>query len=88
MKYIGPIYLAYFRKKINVLNRISFFQLAAQQQPPPLIAPGDTSGLLYAQYASALQNADYAAAANYSGLMSPLLAAEYAADPTGGLFAR
>ena len=60
----------------------------AQQQPPPLIAPGDTSGLLYAQYASALQNADYAAAANYSGLMSPLLAAEYAADPTGGLFAR
>merc|ERR1719278_775048 len=39
----------------------------AQQQPPPLIAPGDTSGLLYAQYASALQNADYAAAANYSG---------------------
>lgn len=55
-----------------------------QQQPPPLIAPGDTSGLLYAQYASALQNADYAAAANYSGLMSPLLAAEYAADPTGG----
>jgi protein quaking len=62
--------------------------LGAQQQPPPLIAPGDTSGLLYAQYASALQNADYAAAANYSGLMSPLLAAEYAADPTGGLFAR
>ena len=72
----------------HFFNRISFFQLAAQQQPPPLIAPGDTSGLLYAQYASALQNADYAAAANYSGLMSPLLAAEYAADPTGGLFAR
>ena len=68
-------------------SNILFYSLA-QQQPPPLIAPGDTSGLLYAQYASALQNADYAAAANYSGLMSPLLAAEYAADPTGGLFAR
>jgi len=54
------------------------------QQPPPLINPNDTSGLLYAQYASALQNADYAAAADNYGLMSPLLAAQYAADPTGG----
>ena len=50
--------------------------------PPPLIAPGDTQGLLYAQYAAA---AEYA---NYTGLMSPLLAAEYGADPSGGLFAR
>ena len=75
------------KSKIASLNVTFLFQFAAQQQPPPLIAPGDTSGLLYAQYASALQNADYAAA-NYSGLMSPLLAAEYAADPTGGLFAR
>ena len=74
----------------QVQNHSEFqnFDFLGQQQPPPLIAPGDTSGLLYAQYASALQNADYAAAANYSGLMSPLLAAEYAADPTGGLFAR
>ena len=62
--------------------------------PPPLIAPGDTQGLLYAQYAAA---ADYAAAAaaNYpTSLVSPLLAAattDYAstgADPSGGLFAR
>jgi len=46
--------------------------------PPPLIAPGDTQSLLYAQYA-----AEYAS--NYSGLVSPLLAAaEYsAADPSG-----
>ena len=75
---------------LQVQNHSDFqnFDFLGQQQPPPLIAPGDTSGLLYAQYASALQNADYAAAANYSGLMSPLLAAEYAADPTGGLFAR
>ena len=51
--------------------------------PPPLIAPGDTQGLIYAQYAAA---ADYA---NYSGLVSPLLAAaEYSTDPSGGLFAR
>ena len=62
--------------------------LAGQTQPPPLIAPGD-SGLLYAQYANAMAaNADYAAAANYSGLVSPLLAAEYSTDPSGGLFAR
>lgn len=57
--------------------------------PPPLIAPGDTQSLLYAQYAAA---ADYA---NYSGLMSPLItSADYSntavssADPSGGLFAR
>ncbi len=44
------------------------------------------SGLLYAQYAAAAASADYA---NYSGLVSPLLAAEYStADPSGGLFAR
>ena len=56
-------------------------------QPPPLIAAGDTQGLIYAQFAAAN---DYAAA-NYSGLVSPLLAAtaaEYSADPSGGLFAR
>ena len=58
---------------------------AAGHQPPPLIAPGDTQGLLYAQYAAAAAS-DYA---NYSGLVSPLLAAaEYSADPSGGLFAR
>jgi len=58
--------------------------LAGQTQPPPLIAPGDSS-LLYAQYANAMAaNADYAAAANYSGLVSPLLAAEYSTDPSGG----
>ncbi|XP_059084082.1 protein held out wings-like isoform X2 [Tigriopus californicus] len=52
--------------------------------PPPLIAPGDTQSLLYAQYAAA---ADYA---NYSGLMSPLItSADYSntavssADPSG-----
>lgn len=55
-------------------------------QPPPLIAAGDTSQLLYAQYAAAASAADYA---NYSGLVNPLLAAEYStADPSGGLFAR
>jgi len=54
--------------------------------PPPLITAGDTSGLLYAQYAAAASAADYA---NYSGLVNPLLAAEYStADPSGGLFAR
>lgn len=54
--------------------------------PPPLIAAGDTSQLLYAQYAAAASAADYA---NYSGLVNPLLAAEYStADPSGGLFAR
>lgn len=37
--------------------------------------------LLYAQYAAA----EYP---NYTGLVSPLLAAEYTTDPTGGLFAR
>ena len=53
---------------------------------PPLIAAGDNSGLLYAQYAAAASAADYA---NYSGLVNPLLAAEYStADPSGGLFAR
>jgi len=51
--------------------------------PPPLIAPSDSqvSSLLYAQYAAA----EYP---NYTGLVSPLLAAEYTTDPTGGLFAR
>ena len=54
--------------------------------PPPLIAAGDTQSLLYAQYAAAASAADYA---NYSGLVNPLLAAEYStADPSGGLFAR
>ena len=54
--------------------------------PPPLIAAGDTSALLYHQYAAAASAADYA---NYSGLVNPLLAAEYStADPSGGLFAR
>ena len=54
--------------------------------PPPLITAGDTSGLLYAQYAAAASAADYA---NYSGLVNPLLAAEYStADPSGGLSAR
>jgi len=51
-------------------------------QPPPLIAAGDTSQLLYAQYAAAASAADYA---NYSGLVNPLLAAEYStADPSAG----
>jgi hypothetical protein len=50
--------------------------------PPPLISAGDASQLLYAQYAAA---AEYA---NYSGLMSPLLAEYSTADPSGGLFAR
>ena len=61
--------------------------------PPPLIAPGDTTGLLYAQYAAAAAAAEnyanYSAAA--TGLVSPLLsAADYqsTADPSGGLFAR
>ena len=59
---------------------------SATAGPPPLIAAGDTSGLLYAQYAAAASAADYA---NYSGLVNPLLAAEYStADPSGGLFAR
>ena len=54
--------------------------------PPPLIAAGDTSALLYHQYAAAASAADYQA---YSGLVNPLLAAEYStADPSGGLFAR
>ena len=53
--------------------------------PPPLIAAGDTSGLLYAQYAAAASAADYA---NYSGLVNPLLAEYSTADPSGGLFAR
>ena len=57
---------------------------SAAAAPPPLIAPGDTQGLLYAQYAAAAAS-DYA---NYTGLMSPLLTAEYSADPSGGLFAR
>ena len=55
--------------------------------PPPLIAPGDTSALLYAQYAAAAAEnyANYAGA----GLVSPLLTAEYSTtDPSGGLFAR
>ena len=58
--------------------------------PPPLIAPGDTQSLLYAQYAAAAAS-DYS---NYHGLVSPLLTAEYAqaaaaaGDPSGGLFAR
>lgn len=61
--------------------------LAHQTQPPPLIAPGDT--MLY-QYAASISAADYAAAnaASYTGLVSPLLAAEYSTDPSGGLFAR
>ena len=69
-----------------------FFALAAQQGPPPLIAPGDSTGLLYAaQYANAMAN--YAdGVANYSGLVSPALAAglpaEFSTDPSGGLFAR
>lgn len=55
-------------------------------QPPPLIAAGDTQQLLYAQYAAAASAADYT---NYAGLVNPLLAAEYStADPSGGLFAR
>lgn len=55
-------------------------------QPPPLIAAGDTQQLLYAQYAAAASAADYS---NYAGLVNPLLAAEYStADPSGGLFAR
>jgi len=59
---------------------------STQAGPPPLIAAGDTSQLLYAQYAAAASAADYA---NYSGLVNPLLAAEYStADPSGGLFAR
>jgi len=56
--------------------------------PPPLIAPGDTTGLLYAQYAAAAAAAENYA--NYSaattGLVSPLLsAADYqsTADPSG-----
>ena len=57
---------------------------SAAAGPPPLIAPNDTQGLLYAQYAAAAAS-DYA---NYSGLVSPLLAAEYSTDPSGGLFAR
>ena len=55
-------------------------------QPPPLIAAGDTSGLLYAQYAAAASAADYS---QFAGMVNPLLAAEYStADPSGGLFAR
>merc|ERR1712109_275169 len=55
---------------------------SAGSQPPPLIAAGDTSQLLYAQYAAAASAADYA---NYSGLVNPLLAAEYStADPSAG----
>ena len=51
--------------------------------PPPLIQPGDTQGLLYAQYGIA---ADYS---NYASLTSPLLADYQAhADAAGGLFAR
>merc|ERR1712223_2034980 len=54
----------------------------ASTGPPPLIAAGDTSQLLYAQYAAAASAADYA---NYSGLVNPLLAAEYStADPSAG----
>lgn len=72
----------------TLINGTTAAQLAAagQTQPPPLIAPGDSGHLLYAQYANAMAaNADYAAAANYSGLVSPLLhAAEYSTDPSGG----
>jgi len=51
-------------------------------QPPPLIAAGDTQQLLYAQYAAAASAADYS---NYAGLVNPLLAAEYStADPSAG----
>jgi len=54
----------------------------ASTGPPPLIAAGDTSALLYHQYAAAASAADYA---NYSGLVNPLLAAEYStADPSAG----
>lgn len=51
--------------------------------PPPLIAPGDTQGLLYAQYAAAAAS-DYA---NYSGLV-PNMLTDYTTDGSGGLFAR
>jgi len=51
-------------------------------QPPPLIAAGDTQQLLYAQYAAAASAADYS---QYAGLVNPLLAAEYStADPSAG----
>ena len=64
----------------------SAINTSAAAGPPPLIAASDTSGLLYAQYAAAASAADYA---NYSGLVNPLLAADYStADPSGGLFAR
>jgi len=66
---------------------------AGTAAPPPLIAPGDTTGLLYAQYAAAAAAAENYA--NYSaattGLVSPLLSAtdyQSTADPSGGLFAR
>ncbi len=49
--------------------------------PPPLIAPGDTQGLIYAQYAAAV-------GADYGNYMSPLLTAADYSDPSGGLFAR
>lgn len=55
-------------------------QLMNGSNPPPLITAGDTSGLLYAQYAAAAASAEYA---NYSGLMSPLLAEYSTADPSG-----
>jgi len=48
--------------------------------PPPLLAPGDTQGLLYAHYGLT----DYS---NYASLTSPILA-DYTADAAGGLFAR
>ena len=64
----------------------AFVVVFPAQQPPPLIAPGDSAGLLYAaQYANAMANY---ADASYSGLVSPLLPAEFSTDPSGGLFAR
>lgn len=60
----------------------SAINTSAAAGPPPLIAASDTSGLLYAQYAAAASAADYA---NYSGLVNPLLAADYStADPSAG----
>merc|ERR550532_3243368 len=67
--------------RLQVPTSLASGILNGNSGPPPLIAAGDTSQLLYAQYAAAASAADYA---NYSGLVNPLLAAEYStADPSG-----
>jgi len=66
--------------RLQVPTTLSNAGLLNGSAPPPLIAPGDTQQLLYAQYAAAAAN-EYA---NYSaGVVGPLLA-DYSTDASGG----